>query len=112
MNNQKILSLIGLAAKAGKVVSGEFTVEKALKQQRAFLVLIAEDASANTKKKFRDMSTYRRIPIYFLYDKSRLGHAVGKEYRASLAITDRNFAGAIQKHLDDNQEGSVESCQE
>ena len=35
------ISLVGLAAKAGKVVSGEFATEKAVKTQKAFLVIIA-----------------------------------------------------------------------
>ena len=52
MNIRKELSLIGLAAKAGKVVSGEFATEKAVKGRTAYLVLIAEDASENTRKKF------------------------------------------------------------
>ena len=39
------ISLVGLAAKAGKVVSGEFATEKAVKTQKAFLVIIAQDAS-------------------------------------------------------------------
>ena len=46
------ISLVGLAAKAGKVVSGEFATEKAVKTQKAFLVIIAQDASENTRKKF------------------------------------------------------------
>ena len=45
------LSLAGLAAKAGKVVSGEFATEKAVKTGKAFLVITARDASENTKKK-------------------------------------------------------------
>ena len=45
------ISLVGLAAKAGKVVSGEFATEKAVKTQKAFLVIIAQDASENTRKK-------------------------------------------------------------
>ena len=40
----KVHSMIGLATKAGKVVSGEFAVEKAIKDGKAFLVIIAEDA--------------------------------------------------------------------
>ena len=40
----KVHSMIGLATKAGKVVSGEFAVEKAIKDGKAFLVTIAEDA--------------------------------------------------------------------
>ena len=53
MNNEKIekkiLSLFGLATKAGKVASGEFQTETAVKSGTAFLVVIAKDASDNTK---------------------------------------------------------------
>ena len=52
MINNKILSLIGLATKAGKTVSGEFSTEKSVKTGKGYLVLVAEDASENTKKKF------------------------------------------------------------
>ena len=48
----KIFSSLGLATKAGKTQSGEFSTEKAVKSFRAFLVIVAEDASDNTKKMF------------------------------------------------------------
>ena len=53
MKNNKVLSLIGLATKAGKTVSGEFSTEKSVKTGKGFLALVADDASENTKKKFR-----------------------------------------------------------
>ena len=37
--------MLSLAAKAGKVASGEFSVEKAVKSRKAHLVLVADDAS-------------------------------------------------------------------
>ena len=55
MQNDRVLNLIGLAQKAGKVVSGEFMTEKAVKTGEAALVILAEDASENTQKKFRNM---------------------------------------------------------
>ena len=45
MINHKVLSLIGLAMKAGKVVSGEFSTEKAVKTGTAFLVVVAESVT-------------------------------------------------------------------
>ena len=54
-NSSKVLSLVGLATRAGKTVSGEFSTEKSVKTGKSFLVLVAEDASENTRKKFRDM---------------------------------------------------------
>lgn len=99
MINNKTLSLVGLATKAGKTASGEFSTEKAVKTGKAYLVLVAEDASENTKKKFRNMCTFYEVPLYFLSDKEGLGRAMGKEFRASLAVMDESFAKAMQKEL-------------
>ncbi len=54
MKQDRVLSLIGLATKAGKCASGEFMTENETKSGKAALVIVAEDASDNTKKKFRD----------------------------------------------------------
>ena len=51
-NRQKILNLVGLATKAGKTASGEFSTEKAVKSGKAHLVIVSEEASDNTKKMF------------------------------------------------------------
>ena len=95
----KIFSSLGLATKAGKTQSGEFCTEKSVKSFQAFLVIVAEDASDNTKKMFTNMCTYYEVPCVIYGTKVELGHAMGKEMRASLAITDEGFAKMIQKHL-------------
>lgn len=97
--SKKILSYIGLAQKAGKVAAGEFLTEKAIQEKRASLVLISEEASANTKKKFIDSATYYSVPVYLFGGKEELGHAMGKEFRASLAILETGLATAIMKQL-------------
>lgn len=99
MSQSKVLSLISLATKAGKTVSGEFCTEKEVKSGRAFAVVVAADASENTKKKFKNMCEFYKVPIYFYADKDTLGHAMGKEFRASLAILDEGFAKGMKKHM-------------
>ena len=69
------------------------------KSGRASLVVVAEDASDNTKKKFRNMCEFYEVPVYFLADKEELGKFCGKEFRASLAVQDENFAKAMMKEL-------------
>ncbi len=98
-DRQKILSLIGLATRAGKTASGEFSTEKAVKTGSARLVVLSEDASDNTKKKFTNMCTYYKVPICCFGQKSELGHSTGKEMRASLAVTDAGLAQAIVKQM-------------
>ena len=95
----KVLSLLGLAARAGRLASGSTPVENAVRSGNACLVIIARDASENTGKKFRDMCTYYQVPFFTYKDRDALGHAVGKDYRAVLAVTDEGFAEGIRKEL-------------
>jgi ribosomal protein L7Ae-like RNA K-turn-binding protein len=95
LSRDKALSFLGLATKAGKVVSGEFMTAKAIKEGSAYLVIIPLDASDNTKKKFRNMCNYYQVPIHFYSDKISLGSAIGKETRASVGVLDQGFAKGI-----------------
>ena len=99
----RVLSMIGIAAKSGNVVSGESSTEKAVKTGSAFLVIVSEEASENTKKHFTDMTSFYEVPIYFYGDKESLGRAIGKEFRASLAIVDENLAKAVETKLLQNK---------
>ena len=100
MGQSKVLSMISMATKAGKTASGEFCTEREVKSGGAALVIVAGDASDNTKKKFKNMCDYYHVPICFYKDKDTLGHAMGKQFRASLAILDEGFAKGIRKHMD------------
>ena len=104
MRQNKVLSLVGLAPKAGRTVSGEFSTEKAVKSGQAGLVIVSEEASDNTKKKFHNMCTYYKVPLYVFETKEELGSAMGKEFRASLAVLDEGFGSALKKQLDDTIE--------
>lgn len=107
MKRNKILSLAGLAAKAGRIASGELSVEKAVKSGRGHLVIVAEDASDNTRKKFLNMCEYYQVPILLMETREELGRAVGKELRASIAVLDAGFAKAML-----NEEGQGQKKEE
>ena len=101
VTDKKILSLFGLAARAGRLASGEFQTETAVKSGTACLVVVAEDASDNTKKLFQDKCSFYKVPVIVLGSKEELGKAIGKEYRASLAILDAGFAEAVMKKINE-----------
>ena len=105
-NRKRLLSLIGLATRARKVVSGEFSTEKSVKSGRSCLVIVSEEASANTRKMFTNMCTYYKVPIYLFGTKEELGHAMGQEFRASLSVEDAGFAKSMAGILNING-GSV-----
>ena len=93
--------MLSLSAKAGKAVSGETSVEKAVRAGKAHIVIVSSDASDNTKKKFRNKCSFYEIPIYIYGTKESLAHAIGKDVRSSVAVTDRGLAGQIIKKLNE-----------
>ena len=99
MKPDKVLSLLGIAAKAGKVASGGFQTERAIKTGRAYLVILAEDASENTKKKFSNMCGFYKTQMVCCSDGESLGNAIGREYRICLALTDEGLAKAVKNRL-------------
>ena len=102
----RVLSQLGLAAKAGKIAAGGFSAEDAVKSRKARLVLIATDAKSNTAKKFTDKCTFYKIPFRFYGSKEELGRAVGRESRACVAVIDRGFAESILNKLPEESQDS------
>lgn len=101
MTNQAAFQLLGLAARARKVISGEELVIKEIRSGKAKLVLLASDASANTSKKIKDKCAYYNVECLVLGDRYDLGHATGKETRVSLAIMDAGFAKKMSMLLNE-----------
>ncbi len=99
MNRARLMSLLGLAQKAGKIASGEVAVEHAVRAGKARLVLIAADAADNTKKSYRDLAAYYQVACYEGLSKDEFGQATGRPARAALAVTDAGFGKAIGEAL-------------
>ena len=95
----RVISMISIAAKGRNLVSGEFAVEKAVKCGKAYLVVVAEDASDNTKKQFSNMCEFYEVPMVVYGNKDTLGHFIGTQMRANIAITDEGIANSILKSV-------------
>lgn len=99
MLKNRLFSNMGLAQKAGKMASGEYATEVAVKSGTACLVIVAEDASDNTKKKMTNMTQFYEVPMYMIGTKEELGHCIGKEYRSMIAVLDAGFASSFEKQI-------------
>ena len=102
MKRDKRFFLLSLAMKAGGIESGEFAAGQAVKGGRAYLGVVAQDASANTKKRFINRCAYYHVPYIVFADKEQLGHCIGKEERSVLAVTNESLAGAIKEQTGRN----------
>lgn len=95
----KVLGILGIAMRAGGLVSGEFSTEKLIKSGKAKLVIVAGDASYNTKKLFYDKCKFYQVDVYEYSNKADLGAVIGKGERSSIGINDEELAKAIGNKL-------------
>lgn len=97
MSSENLGALLGLARKAGKAVAGNYAVQRAIKQQKVFLLLIAADAAPNTKDEFRKLASHYNIPVCEFLTKVKLGASIGSSESAVVAVLDPSFAQAIRQ---------------
>ena len=105
----KVLGMLGLAKRAGRVISGEQLCEKAIKSGDSQLIIIACDSSENAKKAITDCCRHYRVQYIEYGSKEELGQFTGSAYRAVVSVNDRNFAQAILQKYSANQERNGEN---
>lgn len=95
--NSSLLGMIGLAMRAGKIRRGAAESIKAVREGAADLVILAGDASDETKKQLTDKCSFRKVGLITLSGKELLGRAVGSAGVAAIAVCDKGFARAMLK---------------
>lgn len=103
MNNKvKLINIISIACRAGKVISGEFVIEKTLSgKNNVKLLLLASDVATATKEKYEKLSQNSKALLrYTELTKDEMANSIGKTDRAAIAICDEGFKKAILKILD------------
>lgn len=100
MKQNQWMSLLGLANRARKIISGEELTVKQIQSGKARLILLSADASANTTKKITDKCNSYEVPYKLVENRHLLGQAIGKEARVVVAILDDGFAKKLVTLLD------------
>ncbi|MCH5201630.1 MAG: ribosomal L7Ae/L30e/S12e/Gadd45 family protein [Oscillospiraceae bacterium] len=102
--NDRLLSILGLCRRAGKIVLGTDPVTESIVTNKAFAVIMAKDFSRNSQKGILKASHMCNVKTYVINrTKDELGTALGK-YCAVAAITDRGFSDKIQELILKEQE--------
>ena len=90
----RLKGMLSLAAKAGKIVSGETAVRDAIKKNKAVLLLAEKNASANTQDRMGKLSAAYDLP---LIQVENLGQGIGHPDRTMAALCDKGFGDAVRK---------------
>ncbi len=97
MTDANLLRLLGLAMRAGKLALGEGRAEESIRSKKGKLLILAVDASDNTKKKFRDKCAYYHTPLITVADRYELGACLGREFAVVAAVEDIGFAKRLSE---------------
>lgn len=97
----RVYSLLGLATRGGNTRSGGFQTREAIMQGKAAMVILSKDAGPNTIDEIQPPCEKRGIPLRYYGTKEELGHAIGKELRSCLAVTDPGLSQAILRAIDE-----------
>jgi ribosomal protein L7Ae-like RNA K-turn-binding protein len=89
---RRVLDLLGLAARAGGIVSGIDAVRRAARENNVFRVILADDAAPGQQGKLTPLLEARRVPFHTVFTRDELGAATGRGAVSAIGITDRNFA--------------------
>ncbi|MEN1759404.1 L7Ae/L30e/S12e/Gadd45 family ribosomal protein [Anoxynatronum sibiricum] len=89
--------MLGFAARAGKLISGETGSRIAVTKKKAKLMIMAEDAAATTQHEFMQLAERYQTPILKILTRQELGNTIGKSPRAIVVVVDPGFAIQIKK---------------
>ena len=81
MNKEKLANLLGLAQRAGRIISGEELTVKAIQEGKAHLVFLAQDAAPNLSKKITESSRHHRC---WFYKENEVSYVIEEEDKICL----------------------------
>ena len=91
---KRALNMLGLCARAGKLISGEKACLQSIRAGGVYAVLLDAGAAGNAVKSITDACTYHNV-VLLSAPEFELGDAIGKPGRMVVGITDRGFAERI-----------------
>ncbi len=98
MLSKDIMSLLGLVSRARKITSGETLIHD-IRAKKVYFVIIAADASDNTKKKITDKCHFYKVDYVIDGSIDDLSIAVGKYNRVAVGILDKGFAASVKNKI-------------
>ena len=90
-----MINNIGLATRARKVTTGTDNTIKSVRKGKVKLVLLATNASENTKKLVNDKCKHYKVEVLEVLDSIELSNAAGKNNIMVVGITDIGFSNLI-----------------
>lgn len=106
---EKVLRLLGLAQRAGKIITGEEQVINAMQHHKVQIIFVAMDSSEHTKEQFEKKCFYYKIPCSFAFSSDELSQNLGKN-RKIVALCDEGFYETYKKYIKGDKNEGKRDC--
>ena len=111
--DSRAMNYLSLARKAGKAELGEEPVGAAARAGKAYLIVVAQDASDHTWRRAKSFAAGTEQQVLRLKEtKDDLGQSIGRQSLAIAAITDAALALAMVKAMEPSEAAQVKSVLE
>lgn len=100
--NRRILGMLGISAKAGKMVCGTDATIEDIERQRVKLVIVAKNASEKTKKNIKYICDKNDITILEFGEIDEISKTIGKNNKAIIGIKSKSLSKEIEKLIKEN----------
>ena len=100
IKQNKVYSLLGFAARSRNLIVGYDAVIECIERKKAYVIIVALDASEKTKKNIKFFCEKYNVKMYVYGMKDELSHAIGNVNKVVFAIKNKNMALEIGKIID------------
>lgn len=97
IEQNKILTYIGFAAKAKEAKAGEQAALAHLKKNDVYLLVISKTAQPKAIERWKRRAEQYSVPYILFGTQEELGKAIGSSYKTVIALTNKKLAEAILK---------------
>lgn len=109
MSEKRLLGVLGLAARAGALISGQEACLKAVRSGKVQLLLLDGSASGRTIRTFQDACRRCGVPCIVLEQADVLGPSIGRPAGKIAGIAEEGFAAkALSEWENKSRGGKVE----
>lgn len=92
---KKVLTLLGFAKKAGKLVAGANAVQRSILFGQSALVIVTMDAGDSIKSKMKRLCEENEVNYIVFGSSAELSKATGEDNKVIFSVEDLGFAKSI-----------------
>ena len=100
MDKDKLISTLGLAYRANKILIGFDQISKELKKKHTSCVFTSLSGESDSLRQIKNKCDYYKIPLYDVLTCEELSKICSKNNVKTISLQDDGFYSLVKKYID------------